>query len=176
MRSRKRGVGPLGNVTDVIDDIVLVVRRRPGEREEELGVVLGGGGTIGEREVASWVRDDEGLAQELDEGMSLDSSTAGGSMTSGFFFFRSAKDFLPIGRNLRCLNVTPKIAIMMPMLEPARWPQVRVLVENEAVRGLISLYSPRRLGGGPASTNITAGNVVMLCEGGIASGCEGSTG
>ena len=65
---KERGVGPLGNVTDVIDDIVPVVRRHPGEGEEQSCVVLGGGGTIWEREVASGVRDDEGLAQELDEG------------------------------------------------------------------------------------------------------------
>ena len=66
---KERGVGPLSNVTDVIYDIVPVVRRHPGEGEEQRGVVLGGGGTIGEREVASGVRDDEGLAQELDEGL-----------------------------------------------------------------------------------------------------------
>ena len=65
----ERGVGPLGNVTDVINDIVPVVRRHPGEGEEQRGVVLGGGGTIWEREVASGVRDDEGLAHELDEGL-----------------------------------------------------------------------------------------------------------
>ena len=52
---KERGVDPLSNVTDVIDDIVPVVRRHPGEGEEERGVVLGGGGTIGEREVASGV-------------------------------------------------------------------------------------------------------------------------
>ena len=64
----QRGCGPLGNVTDVGDHVVAVVRGDSGEREEEGGMVFWRPCAVGELEVPSRIGNDQGITEELDEG------------------------------------------------------------------------------------------------------------
>ena len=64
----ERGCGPLGNVTDVGDHVVAVVRGDSGEREEEGGMVFRRACAVREQEVPSRIVNDQGIAEELDEG------------------------------------------------------------------------------------------------------------
>ena len=61
----ERGCGPLGNVTDVGDHVVAVVRGDSGEREEEGGMVVRRACAVGELEVPSMIGNDQGITSLL---------------------------------------------------------------------------------------------------------------